>query len=148
MAADEVLLESAAGGVASLRFYTWAEATLSLGYFQAEAACRADPRLAGLPWVRRASGGEALVHHHEVTYALALPPSWPKPGPGWLRSMHGVIAAALADLGVAVRACGDGEEKKRGEDPEFLHQAPHTLGLSRPDEVKAAKEPVLRWKTS
>jgi glycine dehydrogenase subunit 2 len=32
------------------------------------------------------------------------------------------------------------------EDSEFLHQAPHTLGLSRPDEVKAAKEPVLRWK--
>ena len=25
-------------------------------------------------------------------------------------------------------------------------QAPHTLGLSRPDEVKAAKEPILRWK--
>jgi glycine dehydrogenase subunit 2 len=35
----------------------------------------------------------------------------------------------------------------KGEDPEFLHQAPHTLGLSRPDEVKAAKEPVLRWHT-
>jgi glycine dehydrogenase subunit 2 len=34
----------------------------------------------------------------------------------------------------------------RGEDAEFLHQAPHELALSRPDEVKAAKEPVLRWK--
>ena len=34
----------------------------------------------------------------------------------------------------------------RDEDPEFLHQAPHTLGVSRPDEVKAAKEPVLRWR--
>jgi glycine dehydrogenase subunit 2 len=33
----------------------------------------------------------------------------------------------------------------REEDPEFLHQAPHALGISRPDEVKAAKEPVLRW---
>jgi glycine dehydrogenase subunit 2 len=35
----------------------------------------------------------------------------------------------------------------RGEDAEFLHQAPHALGLSRPDEVRAAKEPVLRWKS-
>ena len=35
--------------------------------------------------------------------------------------------------------------KIKDEDPEFLHQAPHTLGISRPDEVKAAKEPVLRW---
>ncbi len=34
----------------------------------------------------------------------------------------------------------------RGEDPEFLHQAPHMLGISRPDEVRAAKEPVLRWR--
>jgi glycine dehydrogenase subunit 2 len=33
-----------------------------------------------------------------------------------------------------------------GEDADFLHNAPHTLGLSRPDEVRAAKEPVLRWK--
>ena len=34
----------------------------------------------------------------------------------------------------------------KDEDPELLHQAPHNLGLSRPDEVRAAKEPVLRWK--
>lgn len=34
MAADEVLLESAIAGAASLRFYGWLPATLSLGYFQ------------------------------------------------------------------------------------------------------------------
>jgi glycine dehydrogenase subunit 2 len=34
----------------------------------------------------------------------------------------------------------------QGEDATFLHDAPHTLGISRPDEVKAAKEPVLRWR--
>jgi glycine dehydrogenase subunit 2 len=33
-----------------------------------------------------------------------------------------------------------------GEDPGLLHDAPHTLGISRPDEVKAAKEPILRWR--
>jgi glycine dehydrogenase subunit 2 len=32
------------------------------------------------------------------------------------------------------------------EDAEFLHEAPHTLAISRPDEVRAAKEPILRWK--
>jgi glycine dehydrogenase subunit 2 len=35
-----------------------------------------------------------------------------------------------------------------GEDAEFLRTAPHTLGISRPDEVKAAKEPILSWKRS
>jgi glycine dehydrogenase subunit 2 len=34
----------------------------------------------------------------------------------------------------------------REEDPELLHNAPYTMGISRPDEVKAAKEPILRWK--
>jgi len=37
-------------------------------------------------------------------------------------------------------------QRIHGEDPEFLHNAPHTLGISRPDEVRAAKEPILRWK--
>lgn len=35
--------------------------------------------------------------------------------------------------------------KIRDEDADFLHNAPHTLGISRPDEVRAAKEPMLRW---
>jgi glycine dehydrogenase subunit 2 len=34
----------------------------------------------------------------------------------------------------------------RDEDPEMLHNAPHSLPISRPDEVRAAKEPILRWK--
>jgi glycine dehydrogenase subunit 2 len=31
------------------------------------------------------------------------------------------------------------------EDPTFLEKAPHTLGISRPDEARAVKNPVLRW---
>ncbi len=37
--------------------------------------------------------------------------------------------------------------KIRAEDADFLHDAPHSLPISRPDEVRAAKEPILRWKT-
>ncbi len=36
--------------------------------------------------------------------------------------------------------------KIRDEDAGLLHDAPHTLPVSRPDEVRAAKEPILRWK--
>lgn len=35
--------------------------------------------------------------------------------------------------------------KIRDENADFLHDAPHSLAISRPDEVKAAKEPILRW---
>ncbi len=31
------------------------------------------------------------------------------------------------------------------EDAEFLHEAPHSTLISRPDEVKAARDPVLSW---
>jgi len=31
------------------------------------------------------------------------------------------------------------------EPPELLHQAPHTTPVSRPDEVRAARHPVLKW---
>jgi glycine dehydrogenase subunit 2 len=42
-------------------------------------------------------------------------------------------------------AFADALLKIKDEDAEFLHGAPHTLPNSRPDEVKAAKEPILRW---
>jgi glycine dehydrogenase subunit 2 len=33
-----------------------------------------------------------------------------------------------------------------GEDATFLKDAPHSMPRSRPDEVRAAKEPILRWR--
>ena len=32
------------------------------------------------------------------------------------------------------------------EPAELLHEAPHTTPVSRPDEVRAARKPVLSWK--
>src|SRR5262245_3376929 len=42
-------------------------------------------------------------------------------------------------------AFADALLKIKGEDPEMLRTSPHTHVVSRPDEVKAAKEPILRW---
>lgn len=99
MAADEAMLRSAGAGLASLRFYAWKEATVSLGYFQPHAVRLTSARLAGLPMVRRPTGGATLVHHREITYALALPagPPW-QAGAGWLTRMHRIITAALGEL--------------------------------------------------
>jgi glycine cleavage system P protein (glycine dehydrogenase) subunit 2 len=43
-------------------------------------------------------------------------------------------------------AFADALLKIANEDSEFLKNAPHTLLISRPDDVKAAKEPILRWR--
>ena len=31
------------------------------------------------------------------------------------------------------------------KDPEFMHNAPHNAQIGRPDEVRAARQPILRW---
>ena len=74
MALDEALLERSAGGAgtAFLRTYGWTTPTLSLGYFQRLAEVQADPRFRSVPLVRRLTGGGAIWHHHEVTYALVV----------------------------------------------------------------------------
>jgi len=67
MALDEALLESAAE--TTLRCYRWQPTTLSLGYFQDHPTVRGS--LPGpMPMVRRITGGGAIWHEHEVTYAL------------------------------------------------------------------------------
>ncbi|MBY0515073.1 MAG: lipoate--protein ligase family protein [Gemmataceae bacterium] len=130
MAADEALLEAAAAGTASLRYYTWTEPTVSLGYFQ-PAAGRAAPPLDRLAWVRRATGGAALVHHHELTYALALPagPPWHGPEP-WGCRFHHLIQAVLAEHGVRAHAVVCGEERLLGGVLCFLHQTPGDLAVN------------------
>jgi lipoate-protein ligase A len=104
MAADEVLLETAAAGLASLRLYGWSEPTVSLGYFQSESLRQLDSKLAQLSYVRRPTGGATLVHHKELTYTLALPAGEPWQGQeSWLRRMHRVLGMALSELGVSAR---------------------------------------------
>ena len=105
MAADEAMLHSAAAAhIASLRFYGWTPATLSLGYFQSASARLTNPLHAALPWVRRPTGGATLVHDCEATYALALPPGppWHAVEP-WMPRTHRIIAEALTTLGVPKR---------------------------------------------
>jgi lipoate-protein ligase A len=126
MARDEAMLESASErGVASLRFYTWTEPTISLGYFQSSAS-REVPRFAPLAWVRRSTGGAGIVHHHELTYSFALPPTpaW-KSEESWICRFHHVIRDVLSESGVASRLVLCGEEKKLDNVLCFLH---HTAG--------------------
>jgi lipoate-protein ligase A len=103
MAVDEMLLEAAAEReTATLRFYQWTPATLSLGYFQNAAERGSHAAGAACPVVRRASGGGALVHDAEVTYSLSLPSRHRLAAdPETLyRRMHGSLVGLLAEFGV------------------------------------------------
>ena len=73
MACDEALaIVQATGAVPpTLRLYRWQPACLSLGRFQRSGDVdRAACERAGVMIVRRPSGGRALLHDDELTYAL------------------------------------------------------------------------------
>ena len=129
MARDEMMLHRATEGQASFRVYSWAETTISLGYFQPEAERLSDPKLARCSWVRRATGGGAIVHDPatELTYSFALPPGeeWQRRGESLICQMHYLIRDLLARFGVQSRAVVCGEEVKRGPFLCFQH---HTAG--------------------
>lgn len=98
MAVDETLLESAAaGGGWAMRFYTWSEPTLSLGYFQACGDRRWHGASADCPMVRRPSGGGAILHDRELTYAMLVPlEKKGTPDARWLyETVHSMLLSLL-----------------------------------------------------
>ena len=103
MAVDEALLASVASfKVGVLRFYQWAQPTLSLGYFQALIDRNRHSRSLNCPVVRRSSGGGAIVHDDELTYSLALALARPLTAdPADLyRAVHEALIASLAAFGI------------------------------------------------
>jgi len=118
MAVDEALLESAVAGTGgTTRWYRWDRATLSLGYFQPPEEALREPRFAGLPVVRRLTGGGAIVHHHELTYACVLPAAHPLAGS--LRDLytmvHEAVLRVLSGLGFGARLRGIADGARRAE---------------------------------
>lgn len=144
MAADEAMLASAERGVASVRFYTWTEPTLSLGYFQPEADRATRPATA---WVRRSTGGAGILHDpaHELTYSFALPPgeTWQPKGESWLCRFHHLLQDSFRTFGAETKAVVCGEERKLGPVMCFLHQTPADL-LAAGSKVVGSAQRKLR----
>ncbi len=103
MAVDEVLLHwAAAEGGCAWRFYQWAEATLSLGYFQSVSDRQKHPPSRNCPLVRRASGGGAIIHDIELTYSFVVSAEHALSF-GRRRlydAVHAVLVETLAEFGV------------------------------------------------
>ncbi|HUC42534.1 MAG TPA: biotin/lipoate A/B protein ligase family protein [Candidatus Sulfotelmatobacter sp.] len=76
MAVDEAILEAAASAsepvLPTVRLYAWAPAALSLGRFQQAAGAHDPAYLAaeGIDLVRRPTGGDAVLHEDERTFAV------------------------------------------------------------------------------
>ena len=104
MAIDETLLRLAeADGARVLRLYRWEPACLSFG--RHEPACRRYRRdqisERGLDVVRRPTGGRAVWHDRELTYAVAAPVATFGSLAETYLAIHRTLACALSGLGLA-----------------------------------------------
>ncbi len=117
MAVDEMMLDivAKAPDQTIFRTYEWSVPTLSLGYFQTIQEVEADSRWRDVAVVRRLTGGGAILHHHEITYAIVLPTSHHQSGRGgqFYRAVHAVIAETLRERLAPV--------ERRGETSSGLH---------------------------
>ena len=98
---DDLLREAGRTGAAFLRLYRWDPPCLSFGRHE-PALTRYDRsriEALGLDVVRRPTGGRAVWHEHEVTYAVAAPIARFGSLRDSYRAIHERLAAALRRLG-------------------------------------------------
>jgi lipoate-protein ligase A len=110
MGTDEaLLLEADRTGAAFLRLYRWDPPCLSFGRNEPAAARydRAGLERRGLAVVRRPTGGRAVWHEHEVTYAVAAPITLFGSLRASYRAIHERLASALCALGVEATLATD-----------------------------------------
>ena len=101
MAVDEAILESVSVNLSlpCLRLYAWEPACISIGYAQLSSDVDLD-RLAGYgwEWVRRPTGGRAILHTDELTYSVIAPQGEPRLAGSVLESYQRLSMALLAAL--------------------------------------------------
>jgi lipoate-protein ligase A len=93
-----------------LRAYTWSAPTLSLGYFQ---TWKELPEMLRQAWaevavVRRPTGGGAIWHDADLTYAVVVPAAhpWAAHSRTLYQAIHDALAALFTEDGAAVaRRC-------------------------------------------
>ncbi|UJF31515.1 lipoate--protein ligase family protein [Paenibacillus hexagrammi] len=80
MAMDEAMLTMHSQGKVppTVRFYGWNPATLSIGYFQKASEVNQEAVAAeGIGFVRRPTGGRAVLHDKELTYSIIVSETYP-----------------------------------------------------------------------
>ena len=113
MVEDLAMLEHADRGclVPTLRFYEWSQPTISLGFHQNEDILDSQ-QLAEvhMPWVRRPTGGAAVLHSDELTYSIVVPDAADAASSARVQEfVSRAIVAGLRAIGV------DAETDARGE---------------------------------
>jgi len=113
MALDHALARTLGEGEAVLRLYSWSRPTVSFGrnepardVYPAARSAELSEEL-GVDFVRRPTGGRAVLHDAELTYAVVAPIRALGGVREAYRRIHRALAAALRDLGAPVALADD-----------------------------------------
>jgi lipoate-protein ligase A len=136
MAVDEAVFRESIRKKAlpTLRFYGWRIPALSIGYFQDydkevdHEACRKF----GVDIVRRPTGGKAVLHEQELTYAVVASvesPLFSSDILGTYRVISACIAEGLAKIGILAEMKGDARHISDGALPSSCFSLPSRYEL-------------------
>lgn len=109
MARDHALALSLGAGEGVLRLYGWTDPTVSFGRNEParEVYDRQEGMARGLGFVRRPTGGRAVLHDREVTYAVAVPDrALGGPRDAYATINRGLVGG-LAELGIDAGMAGE-----------------------------------------
>ena len=123
MAVDSAILAAVGQNrvPSTLRFYRWQPPCLSLGYAQPSADVDLD-RLDRRGWdvVRRPTGGRAILHANELTYAVIGPLDEPRLQGSVLESYQRLsqgLLRGLQELGLPVQVVSDPDQIQDSDQP-------------------------------
>ncbi len=151
MALDEAIATSVRNREAppTLRFYTWDRPSLSLGCFQKASDLDLDYcRQNIIPFVRRLTGGRAVLHGHELTYSFSVRTDKEPFSKGLMESYRSISSAfnlAFRKIGIHV------ESKMQRERGRVLIRTPLCFEASSYGEILLNNRKIVgaaqkRWK--
>jgi lipoate-protein ligase A len=137
MALDHALAVCSQQGQGVLRLYSWMEATVSFGRNEPARGLydRANAADQGIEFVRRPTGGRAVLHSNEVTYAIVVPVrALGGPKASYVEINRG-LAEGLSSIGAAVTVTDHGET--------LSPDAGACFGVPAPGEIIAGEKKLV-----
>ncbi|WP_176465772.1 biotin/lipoate A/B protein ligase family protein [Virgibacillus sp. 7505] len=149
MAADEMLMQwHREGRIAPvLRFYGWNPGGFSVGYFQKTNKFNLEEiEKRGFELVRRPTGGQAVLHHQELTYSIIVSEDYPGV-PSTIKEAYKVLSQGLLigfeNLGIKAEFALPADSKPKGTANCFEEASWYEINVDR---KKAAGSAQTRQK--
>jgi lipoate-protein ligase A len=141
MAVDEAILNAIAEGksLPTLRFFGWTPPCLSLGYAQPIADVDRERLTAhGWGWVRRPTGGRAILHTDELTYSVIAPMDEPRVRGGVIESYRQLSAALMRGVAlIGLQARSEENPKSKIQNPNHpITQSPNPVCFEVPSDYE------------